>query len=225
MKPEHDFRQENCLACLMRLSGTVGLCLLFLLAHVEILNGEEIDYSREIRPLLARKCYACHGPDAQESGLALHERERVFQELDSGEVAVRAGKPDQSSLIARIRDTDDDLRMPPSGHDPLKPQEIELLERWIEQGAKFNQHWAFEKLTHVDIPPASSPTASSHPIDRFIDEKLQKQGIQPSPPADKRTLIRRLSYDLTGLPPVWKRSRILNRTPLPRLMKSWWTDY
>ncbi|MCA8985151.1 MAG: DUF1553 domain-containing protein [Planctomycetaceae bacterium] len=160
-----------------------------------------IDYAREIRPILARKCYACHGPDAAEGGLALHLGEAAIQPLESGENAIVPGKPEQSHLLARVRTANLDERMPPPEQEALTDREIGLLEEWIRQGAEFSRHWAFEPVPVVAVPEAIAPGASDNPIDRFIEASLHKQKLTPSPPADRRTLIRRVTFDLTGLPP------------------------
>lgn len=162
----------------------------------------DVDYARDVQPLLARKCYACHGPDKAEGDFALHEPEKAIGELASGTIAIAPGNPGESEMIARIKETEPFLRMPPEEHDPLTPSEIAILEEWVDQGAKFDKHWAFKPLEPVAVPPAISGSASDNPIDRFIDKQLQDRGLTAAPEADRRTLIRRLTYDLTGLPPT-----------------------
>ncbi len=166
--------------------------------------GEEsaVDYAREIRPMLARKCFACHGPDVQESGLALHEKEASRRLLESGERAIVPEHPEQSELLARVREQDPSLRMPPPEQEALTPEEISRLERWISQGAPYALHWAFQPMRSREVPPALRPESSPHPIDRFIDAELARRQLVSAPPADRRTLIRRLSFDLIGLPPT-----------------------
>ena len=179
-------------------------------------TGAEVDYSRDVRPLLARKCFACHGPETQEGGLGLHERDAALQPLDSGEIAIRPENPAESELLQRVRSSDDDLRMPPAGHDPLTPREIELLQKWIEQGADFAAHWAFQPLQPIAVPEATSPQASAHPVDRFVDAVLHARQIQPAPQADRRTLIRRVTFDLTGLPPTPEQIAAFVNNPDPQ---------
>ncbi|WP_261361683.1 PSD1 and planctomycete cytochrome C domain-containing protein [Rubinisphaera sp. JC750] len=162
----------------------------------------EVDYARDVQPLLARKCYACHGPDEAEGGFALHEPDRAVGELESGTTAIAPGNPDESEMIARIKETEPYLRMPPEEHDPLTAAEIAILEEWVEQGAKFDKHWAFKPLEPVEVPAAVSKAASDNPIDRFIDKQLQERELTAAPEADRLTLLRRLTYDLTGLPPT-----------------------
>jgi len=162
---------------------------------------DQVKFSQEIQPLLARRCFACHGPDQAEAGLRLNALESAIQKLDSGHAAIVPGSPDQSELLKRIRSTDPSDRMPPEGK-PLSEREQKLLENWISQGAHWKQHWAFEPVAKPDIPKSTVP--STNPIDAFIDEKLLKRGLSRAPQADPVHLLRRLHYDLTGLPPTPK---------------------
>lgn len=167
----------------------------------------QINFAREIQPLLARRCFACHGPDKAEGGLRLHESDKAFAKLESGELAIVPGKPAESSLLTRISSIEEDFRMPPEGK-PLSEAEQSLLRSWIEQGAKWERHWAFEPIVTPEIPaavaskPGSPSVASNHPIDRFIDQKLFEVGLTRSGRAEEVALLRRLYYDLTGLPPT-----------------------
>lgn len=160
-----------------------------------------IDFARQIQPILARQCFSCHGPGHQEAGLSLNRRDAAVAKLDSGKRAVVAGKPDESELLRRILSTDDGERMPPSGK-PVSPQNAELIRRWIAQGAKWDEHWAFTPLVKIEPPKVDDPEWSRNPIDAFVLAKLQANGLKPSPPADKVALLRRATYDLTGLPPT-----------------------
>jgi hypothetical protein len=156
-----------------------------------------IDYNRDIRPLLANSCYTCHGPDEK-------KREEKLR-LDVREVAIKKaiipGNADKSPLIKRLTTTDSDERMPPA--DSKKPAltdaQVELVRRWINEGAKFDDHWAYKKPVRAAVPKAQS--RSTNPIDAFVLDRLKKEGLKPSPAADRRALIRRLSFDLLGLPP------------------------
>lgn len=160
-----------------------------------------VNFARQIQPLLARRCVACHGPDKGEGGLRLHESEPALAELDSGARAIVPGQPDQSELLNRVSSTDESTRMPPEG-EPLKPAEIELLRQWIAEGAKWEQHWAFQPLRKVEPPVVKDTSWPRQSVDYFILHQLERRGLRPAPPADKRTLIRRVYYDLTGLPPT-----------------------
>ncbi len=163
-----------------------------------------VDYSRDVRPLLSRHCYVCHGPDpgSRESGLRLDRADSALASLESGLIPIVPGSPNESELIRRLTSREDDERMPPikSGHT-LSEKEIAILRRWIEAGAKFDDHWSFRPLAPVQPPDDQSDVWSRNPIDRFIVASLDTRGIAVSAEANKATLIRRLSLDLTGLPP------------------------
>lgn len=165
------------------------------------LQEDQVKFSQEIQPLLARRCFACHGPDQAEGGLRLNALESATKKLDSGHAAIVPGSPDQSELLKRIGSTDPSDRMPPEGK-PLSEREQKLLENWISQGAQWKQHWAFEPVAKPDIPKSTVP--STNPIDAFIDEKLLKRGLSRAAQADPVHLLRRLHYGLIGLPPTPK---------------------
>ena len=175
-----------------------------LLRAVAVSAGE-IDFSRDVRPLLSQHCFACHGPDAdsREAGLRLDRADAALAELKSGTTAIVPGKPDASELIARITTDDADLRMPPaaSGHT-LGDDEIDVLRRWIAGGAKFDDHWSFRPVAQVEPPAVKNEAWVRNPIDRFVLARLEKEKLAASPEADATTLLRRLSLDLTGLPPT-----------------------
>lgn len=161
----------------------------------------EVDFAREVQPLLARRCFACHGPDEAEGGLRLHDAVAALAELDSGAHGIVPGQPDKSELIARITSEDEDTRMPPKGK-PLSEKEVDTLRRWIAQGAKYKSHWAFEKPARPEVPAVKDKRWVANPIDNFILAKLEQRGLRPVPPAAKGALLRRLYFDLTGLPPT-----------------------
>lgn len=160
-----------------------------------------VDYAREIQPLLARRCYACHGPDKAEGGLRLSDRAIAIGELDSGEHGIVPGKPEASELIARVSADDEFTRMPPEGK-PLTAAEIDLLQRWIAQGAKYQEHWAFIPPKLPEVPKVKNQDWVRNPIDAFVLARLEARGLSPAPPAENRSLLRRVTYDLTGLPPT-----------------------
>lgn len=161
-----------------------------------------VDFRRDIRPILSDKCFRCHGPDPErESGLRL-DQEHSATAVHDGRAAVVPFEPDRGLLIQRIKSDDPDERMPPPDSGiTLSPGEIALLREWIAEGAKWSEHWAFAPLSGVSAPSGRSSWARS-PIDRFVETKLSEAGLTPSPNADRRTFIRRLSFDLTGLPPT-----------------------
>ncbi len=189
----------DCFAHSLKTAGQVGLLCLVFICTVSA-EDKSIDYANQVRPILARKCYACHGSSEQEAGLALHNREAALIEPDSGTLAIVPGKVDQSELVVRIEEKDLDLRMPPAEHDPLTEKEIAVLKQWIAEGAEFNSHWAFEPIAKAE-PPAKKGL-SDHPIDRFIESRLTNNNVKAAPPAKREVLIRRLYFDLTGLPPT-----------------------
>jgi len=165
-----------------------------------------IDFGRDIRPIFSDNCYACHGPDKdkRKAGLRLDLKEDAFKKLDSGDFAIVPGKPDQSRLVEVITlPTDHDDHMPPAktGKQLTKAQ-VDLLRRWIVQGAKWTGHWAYVAPERPAVPQVKSKKWARNDIDRFILAELERKGLKPNPEADRYTLIRRLSLDLTGLPPT-----------------------
>ncbi len=165
---------------------------------------ETVDFDQDVAPILASRCSSCHGPATGEGGLRLIDLASATAELDSGARAIVPGNPEQSAVLARVRSSDEFERMPPTG-EPLTPGEVAVLERWIEQGAPWPDHWAYRPLNHAVVPAISAPEWRAWPqnvIDRFVLAKMLDRGLKPSPPADKRTLLRRVTIDLTGLPPT-----------------------
>ncbi len=163
-----------------------------------------VDFARDVRPILSNACFHCHGPDEghREAGLRLDLREAAVGDL-GGYAAIVPGDPAASHLISRIFDSDADLVMPPpDSGKALDASERELLRRWIEQGAAYSEHWAFTP-PHKSLPPEPDDgTWARGAIDRFVLDRLESSGLSPSPPADRTTLLRRLSLDLIGLPPT-----------------------
>jgi hypothetical protein len=163
-----------------------------------------VNFAREVRPILSDNCFACHGPDDQKrkANLRLDTKEGLFAKLSSDGVAIVPGKPDDSDVIFRIETDDADLRMPPAkSGKQLTTSQIALIRRWVEEGAKAKAHWAFETPRKPPLPPVKNPAWPVTEIDRFILARLEAEGLSPAPPADKATLIRRVTLDLTGLPP------------------------
>ncbi len=164
---------------------------------------ETVSFNAHIRPILSDKCFACHGFDStkREENLRLDTVEGAYAALESDKKkhAIVPGKPEKSVVLERIQTTDpDDIMPPPDFHKPLSDQEKQLITRWIEQGAKYQEHWAFASITKPNVPE----TDTKNPIDAFVRSNLTKHGLKPSPPAEKATLLRRLSLDLIGLPPT-----------------------
>ena len=162
---------------------------------------DEVGFAQDIKPILARRCFSCHGPETAEGGLALHDEELALAELDSGALGIVPGEKATSELIRRITSEDEHERMPPAGK-PLTMQEIDSIGRWIDQGAKWQQHWSFEPVGDPTPPETRIANWVRNDVDRFIAAKLDDHELTPSKPASKVTLVRRLYYDLIGLPPT-----------------------
>src|SRR5579884_2551013 len=164
----------------------------------------KIDFNRDIRPILSEKCFHCHGSDekARQAGLRLDRRAGATMRLPDGHRAIVPGKPQASELLTRIN-ADPPFRMPPvNSQKTLTASEKQLLREWIAQGAEYKEHWAFVKPVRAPLPKVYLKSWPRNGIDFFILAKLEEEGLHPSPPADRATLIRRVSLDLTGLPPT-----------------------
>ena len=164
-----------------------------------------IDYARQIRPLLSDRCYRCHGPDEaqRQGGLRLDQRDAATAKLESGATAIQPGDMAKSELVARILSTDPDKQMPPpESGKTLSPAEIAILKTWVEQGATWKDHWSFIKPARPATPETRFAPLVRNPIDNFVLSRLEREGLEPSPAADKITLVRRATLDLTGLPPT-----------------------
>ncbi len=165
----------------------------------------KIDFNRDIRPILSDNCYTCHGPDAgkRKAGLRLDRQEAAVAPLKSGDFAIVPGHIAKSELIARITAPAEDDRMPPvKTGKHLTANQIELLKRWIAQGAEWKAHWSFIKPERPPLPVVKNPRWPRNPIDAFILARLDREGLRPAKEADRATLIRRVTFDLTGLPPT-----------------------
>jgi hypothetical protein len=170
-------------------------------------KARPVNFAREVRTVLSDTCFACHGPDdkSRKASLRLDTKEGVQAKLKSGGTLIVSGKPDDSELIFRLETDDPELRMPPRKFGKqLTPQQVEALRRWVEQGAAWTTHWAFEPPRKAELPPVKNPSWVRNPIDRFILARLEAEGLSPAAEADPTTLVRRLYLDLTGLPPTPK---------------------
>ncbi len=180
------------------------LVALIMMVAAEVSAGE-IDFGRDIRPLLSDRCFACHGPDEEhrEGGLRLDKKESAFGEADSGERAVVPGSVDESELLLRLTTDDADMRMPPAEtNKPLSEEEIELVRQWIQQGADWQSHWAYETPVRPASPAVKKSDWPLGEVDRFVLARLEQESLAPSAEADRVTLLRRVTFDLTGLPPT-----------------------
>jgi hypothetical protein len=165
-------------------------------------NDARVDFNRDVRPVLSDKCWSCHGPGTQESGLRLDLPERAVAEADSGSMAIVPGDSAASELTARVYSDDESTLMPPpDSRRVLSEDEKAILVRWIEQGAKYDRHWSYAPLERPVVPALSSPSAAN-PVDNFLAVEQRKHAIEPSAPAEPERLLRRVTLDLTGLPPT-----------------------
>jgi hypothetical protein len=165
-------------------------------------EAKPVSFNHDIRPILSENCFFCHGfdPETREDDLRLDEREAALADR-GGYAVIVPGDREASELWKRINDTGDP--MPPhDSHKELDPEEIELLGRWINEGAEYQTHWAYVAPSRPEMPAVSDPEWPANPIDSFILAKLDDHGVEPSPAADRRTLMRRVALDLTGLPPT-----------------------
>ena len=164
-----------------------------------------VDFNRYIQPILSNKCFACHGPDTENliGGLQLSNFDTATEERRGGRQAIVPGNSAASLLMERIQEENPNRIMPPpETHKTLSSDEIELLRRWIDEGATFEEHWAYRSAKRYDPPIIEDDAWGRNSVDRFVKKALLEQGLTPSPEADRITLIRRLSYDLLGLPPT-----------------------
>ncbi|MCX6853226.1 MAG: PSD1 and planctomycete cytochrome C domain-containing protein [Verrucomicrobia bacterium] len=192
------------------------LCVL--LSFSSALTAAAIDFSRDIQPILSDKCYFCHGPDAKErKGDLRLDVETEAKAVKDGVTAIRPGKSHESSLIERIFSSDPDEVMPtPKSNRTLTDAQKQLLKQWIDEGAKWGTHWAFKRIERPKVPNVGA----KHPIDAFVRAKLAEKGMKPSPRADAVALLRRVSLDLTGLPPTADELKEDYSKTVERLMNS-----
>ena len=189
---------------------------------------DRVDFARDIRPILARNCYECHGPRKQQSGLRLDRKADALAGGDSGP-AIARGKAGESELIARVTDDDPATAMPPKGRR-LSPRQVERLRAWVDQGAPWpdgvdaqpvaGDHWAFRPPVRPTPPAIRRGDWVRNPIDHFVLARLEGLGVSPSSEADRPTLIRRLSLDLLGLPPTPAEVEDIRRRPGARRLRA-----
>jgi cytochrome c553 len=198
-------------------------------------DGHRIDFARDVEPILSGNCVKCHGPEKQKGGLRFDSRDAAFKAGESGDMAIVPGAPAKSSLIRRVTSHDGDEQMPPKG-ERLPPQTIAILQNWIEEGARWPQgeapgpkfatrgskvtendrkHWSFLPLSRIAIPQVPKTGWARTPIDSFILVAQEARGLQPNPEAPRRKLIRRLYFDVLGLPPPPEEIDAFERDPSP----------
>ena len=167
---------------------------------------DKVDYNRDIKPILSDNCYACHGPDEEQvkGGLRLDSFAAATKELKSGARAIVPKDTEESELVYRVHTTDADELMPPAeSNKSLTAREKALLKKWVAQGGEFAKHWAYVTPKKMAAPKVEQKGFTQNDIDRFILARLKANGFAPNKATDRRTLIRRLTFDLTGLPPTW----------------------
>ena len=187
---------------------SVAALLLSTLFSAELAAADSsaaVEFNRDVRPIFSDKCFTCHGPDVnnRKTPLRFDTEKGATQDL-GGHFAIVTGQPEKSTLVERIASDDAIRRMPPSyeGHSKLSEREIGLIRRWVEQGAKWQQHWSFVTPTRPRPPDVRDANWPRNAIDNFVFARLEREGLAPSPEADRPTLIRRVTLDLTGLPPT-----------------------
>lgn len=187
------------------------LSLVLLIASVKVAPAAEpkrtVDFNRDVRPILSNNCFKCHGPDGKDrkggtDGLRLDTLAGATVDL-GGHQAIKPGQPEVSLVIQRIMSKDPDEVMPPRGHGkPLSAQEISILTEWIRQGANYALHWSYVNPVRPALPSVKNAAWGHTGVDQFLMARMEQEGLTPQPPADDRTLIRRVALDLTGLPPT-----------------------
>ncbi len=195
--------------CFSRWSGALRLLFIYLLSarmlDAAVSANSKLEYNRDVRPILAENCFACHGPDSasRKAGLRLDKFTEAVAARPKSSPAIVPGKPGQSELVRRISASDPDEIMPPTKTlKTLTPEQKDVLQRWIIQGAKYQPHWSLIAPVSREFPKVHNRRWSRNPIDIFILARLENAGLKPAPEADRRTLARRVSLDLTGLPPT-----------------------
>lgn len=184
----------------------LSLIVLFLVGVYTLYSPEKsVDYNSDIKPILNKNCIACHGGVKKSGEFSMLFQEEAYSANESGKRAIVPGSPEESEMIRRITHPDPNERMPPEGN-PLPEEKVELLTQWIEQGAKWGKHWSYQKPQSVTPPEVDSDWVKND-VDRFILQKLQERELKPSTRADKATLLRRVTLDLTGLPPTLQQLR------------------
>jgi Protein of unknown function (DUF1553)/Protein of unknown function (DUF1549)/Planctomycete cytochrome C len=176
-------------------------CAVLLVVLPSLARAQDISYNRDIRPILSNHCFKCHGPDLKKGGLDLQVREMAIKPRGQRGPALVPGKSGESRLIERISSKDEMERMPPKGK-PLTAVQIATLKTWIDQSAKYEEHWAYVKPSKHPLPAVQDASWPRNAIDFHVLARLEKEGLKPAPEADRATLIRRVSFDLTGLPPT-----------------------
>src|SRR6185295_10886618 len=185
----------------------VCILLLCMLAFTYISTRKPVDFTLQVKPIINKNCIACHGGVRQKGGFSLLFREEALANTKSGKPAIIPGDADNSEIIRRLTLNDPEERMPYK-HEPLSKENIDIIRRWINEGAHWGKHWAYVPVTKVDVPElrtffnlfSQKSKWAQNAVDNFIEQKLEENDLKPSPQADKQVLIRRVSLDLIGMP-------------------------
>ena len=190
----------------MRLAKTFSSVFLSIAATAFGADSSRVSFNRDIRPIMSDTCFRCHGPDksSRMAGMRLDIREEALKPLKDGLIPIVPGDAEKSAIVERVFAPSAAKRMPPQyAHKDLTDKQKDTIRRWVAQGAVYEGHWAYAPLERPAVPRlADSNAPVVNPIDNFIQERLEREGLAPSPEADRRTLIRRVSLDLTGLLPT-----------------------
>src|SRR5439155_17394043 len=179
---------------------------------VTVIAGDEpgrTSFNRDIRPIMSDTCFRCHGPDrnARKADMRLDIREEAITPTRSGHTPIVPGDPDKSEIIARIFATGASSMPPKSAHKELTPAQKDTIRRWVAEGAIYGGHWTYQPVNRPPVPAVADASRIENPIDQFIQDRLRRDGLTPAREADKRTLIRRVTLDLTGLVPTPEETR------------------
>ncbi len=185
---------------LVRFLSLPALVVSLLLSHAAATRADDIDFATNVQPLLAKRCFSCHGPTSKRVACDWISASRHWGKTDSEKPAIVAGKSRESELLRRITSENDEERMPPEGA-PLKRADVDALSQWIDQGAVYTAHWAFQPISHPVPPTVEHHDALQAPLDAFIVKRLEAKQLTLSPPAAAEDLIRRVYVDTIGLPP------------------------
>jgi hypothetical protein len=195
--------------------GLLPICLLLVAVFFfRSRSGDEVHFSRDVRPILNQNCMPCHGGVRQKNGVSFLFREEALGTGKSGRRTILPGRPDESELMARVTSSDPEARMPYHA-PPLSSQQIDLLRRWIKQGAKWEDHWSFVPPKTQALPAVKRTDWPRQPLDRFVLSRLEREGLSPSSEADRSALLRRVALDLTGLPPTPEQQASFLADPSP----------
>jgi Protein of unknown function (DUF1553)/Protein of unknown function (DUF1549)/Planctomycete cytochrome C len=179
-----------------------GVCTVTALAQTT--DPERVSFNRDMRPIMSDTCFRCHGPDrnARMAGLRLDIREEAIRPTRSGRTPIVPGDPDKSEIVARIFASGAKVMPPASAHKELTEKQKDTIRRWVAEGAVYEGHWAYQPVARLAVPASADPSRTKNPIDNFIQDRLRRELLTPVPAADPRTLLRRVTLDLTGVPPT-----------------------